>query len=151
MYRLYENDDIVVFWNSEKCFHSKRCVHGSSRVFNPNRKPWINLEEADNKEIWQAISQCPSGALGCLYKHGVEVTFDEEGCRSVATFEGREIGECNYKVSESGWNIYHTGVIKDFEGKGIAKRLVYKVIEAAEKNCAEISATCSYAKSILEQ
>ena len=56
MHRMYENDDIVIFWNSEKCFHAKQCVHGSPRTFNPNRKPWICLDGSDTKEVWQAIS-----------------------------------------------------------------------------------------------
>jgi len=32
MHRLYEQGDIVVFWNSEKCRHAKRCVNGSLRA-----------------------------------------------------------------------------------------------------------------------
>lgn len=28
MHRLYANDDISVFWDSDKCFHAKKCVTG---------------------------------------------------------------------------------------------------------------------------
>ncbi|WP_196808592.1 GNAT family N-acetyltransferase [Butyrivibrio sp. AC2005] len=150
MHRLYENDDIVVFWNSEKCFHAKRCVHGSPGCFDPKRKPWIDLKQAETKEIWQAISECPSGALSCLYRHEIDVKMDADNCRSVAFDGDKEIGECNYRVNEEGWNIYHTGVQDDYKGKGIAKRLVYKILEEAERNCVEISATCSYAKKVIE-
>lgn len=151
MHRTYENEDIVVFWNSDKCFHAKRCVNGSPKTFCPGKKPWINLNNAEAKEIWQAISQCPSGALSCLYRHGIDVTMDREKYRSIATDNGKEIGECVYETSENGWNIYHTGVSPQYEGKGIAKRLVYKVIEAAERNCVNITATCSYARKVLEE
>lgn len=151
MHRTYENEDIVVFWNSDKCFHAKRCVNGSPKTFCPGQKPWINLNNADTKEIWQAISQCPSGALTCLYRHGIDVTFDSQNCRSVATDNGKEIGECTYQPSENGWNIYHTGVSSDYQGKGIAKRLVYKVIEEAERRCTDVTATCSYARKMLEE
>ena len=150
MHRLYENEDIAVFWNSEKCFHSKKCVHGSPATFNPARKPWIQLGHAQSKEIWQAISQCPSRALSCVYRHDVDIVMDAENCRSIAYHGDEEIGECDYQVSESGWNIYHTGVLREFEGKGIAKRLVYKVLEEAERNCAKVQASCSYARKILE-
>ena len=150
MHRLYENDDLVVFWNSDKCFHAKRCVHGSPGTFNPGKKPWIDLRHAESKEIWQAISECPSGALSCIYRHEIDVVMDEEGGRSVAFDGDKEIGECNFETNEDVWNIYHTGVSSDYKGKGIAKRLVYKVLEAAEKKCMNIEASCSYARKVLE-
>ena len=151
MHRMYENEDIVVFWNSDKCFHAKRCVNGSPKTFCPGQKPWINLNNAETAEIWQAISQCPSGALACLYRHNIDVTFDQDKCRSVAIDNGKEIGECVYQATESGWNIYHTGVSPEYQGKGIAKRLVYKVLEEAERGCVSIVATCSYARKIIEE
>ena len=151
MHRMYENEDMVVFWNSDKSIHAKRCVNGSSKTFCPDQKPWINLNNADTKEILQAISQCPSGALTCLYRHGRDVTFDSKNCRSFATDNGKEIGECTYQPSENGWNIYLTGVSSDYQGKGIAKRLVYKLLEEAERNCVDVTATCSYAMKVLEE
>ncbi len=151
MHRLYESEDLVVFWNSEKCFHAKRCVHGSPKTFDPKRKPWIDLRNAESKEIWQAISKCPSGALTCIYRHDIRVVIDADKCRSIAYDGDKEVGECNYKATENGWTIYHTGVNPDYQGKGIAKRLVYKVIEEAERNCVELQATCSYAKKVLEE
>ena len=151
MHRMYENDDIVIFWNSEKCFHAKQCVHGSPRTFNPNRKPWICLDGSDTKEVWQAISKCPSGALSCLYRHNIEVKTEPENCRSVAFDGDKEIGECDYQVAEGGWNIYHTEVIQEYGSRGIARRLVYKVIEEAERSKVKIGATCSYALKILEE
>lgn len=149
MHRMYENDDIVVFWDSDKCFHAKRCVNGSPKTFCPGKKPWINLNNAETKEIWQAISQCPSGALTCLYRHNIDVVMDVESCRSVALDNGKEIGECIYQASDGIWNIYHTGVSLDYQGKGIAKRLVFKVLEAAERNNVQVTATCSYAMKML--
>lgn len=150
MHRMYENDDIVIFWNSDKCFHAKQCVHGSPNTFNPNRKPWICLEGSDTKEVWQAISKCPSGALTCLYRQDIIITLEPENCRSVAYDGEKEIGECDYQVTDAGWNIYHTGVSPEYGGKGIAKRLVFKVIEAAERNKTSVGATCSYAQKVLE-
>ena len=151
MHRSYENNDIVVFWNSDKCYHAKRCVTGSPRTFDINRRPWIDMSLADNPEIWQTVSSCPSGALKCLYKHGIEVKMDENAQRSIACDGEAVIGECDYTKAEAGWVITHTGVRPEYEGKGIAKRLVYKVIEAAERNKAGISATCSYAIKVLEE
>lgn len=151
MHRLYENDDLVVFWNSDKCFHSRKCVTGSPKTFDINRKPWIDVSLADNAEIWQTIGKCPSGALGVAYRHGIDVVMELENNRSVALDGDTVIGECDYDATENGWIIYHTEVREDYGGKGIARRLVYKVIEAAEKNKMPIDATCSYALKVIKE
>ncbi|MCR4616563.1 MAG: (4Fe-4S)-binding protein [Lachnospiraceae bacterium] len=149
MHRLYENDDIVIFWDSDKCYHAKMCVTGSPMTFDIQRKPWIDMSLAPNPEIWQTVSACPSGALKCVYKHGIEVIFEGYNHRSVAYNGDKKIGECDYRDNGDSWLIFHTEVDSDYGGKGIAKRLVYKVIEAAEKNKKPIDATCSYAVKVL--
>ena len=151
MHRIYENEDLVVFWNSEKCFHAKKCVTGSPKTFNINRKPWINLDGADNKEVWQAIEKCPSGALRCLYRHNIDVKADIEKRRSVAYDGDKLVGECDFEESDGVWNIYHTEVLPEYEGKGIAKRLVYRIIEESERNKVRLEATCSYARKVIEE
>lgn len=149
MHRMYENKDLAVFWNSDKCYHAKMCVTGSPKTFDIQRKPWIDMSLAPNPEIWQTVEKCPSGALKCVYKHGIEVLFDEARQKSIALDGDKEIGECEFTASGSGWVIVHTGVRPEYEGKGIAKRLVYKVIEEAEKRKVTIDATCSYAAKVL--
>lgn len=150
MHRLYENEDIVIFWDSDKCFHAKECRKGSPKTFDPARRPWIQLGNAENAEVWQAIEKCPSGALKVLYRHGIDVKADPEQHRSIAYDGEKIIGECEYQESESGWCIYHTGVLTGYEGKGIAKRLVYTVLQTAERKGVIVTATCSYAMRLLE-
>ena len=149
MHRLYENEDIAVFWDSDKCFHAKRCVTSSPRTFDRDRRPWIDVTLAPTREIWQAIEKCPSGALSCVYKHDVTVELDKGRCCSKALLNGEVIGECDYEVTSEGWEIYHTEVSPEHNGKGIAKRLVYKVTEAAEREKANVIPTCSYAARVL--
>ena len=149
MHRLYENDDITVFWDSDKCFHAKRCVGGCPEVFDITRKPWIDISKAGNPKIWKTVSSCPSGALTCAYNHGIRVEFCEERCCSEA-FEGeKKIGECEFYESEDGWVIFHTGVLPEYNGQGIGKRLVFKVLEAAKKSRISVRATCSYALKVI--
>lgn len=149
MHRLYENNEIVIFWNSDKCFHSTKCIQASPKTFDVTRKPWIQLGNVPNPEVWQAVEQCPSGALGVLYRHGVNVVFEPERRRSAAYDGDKLIGECDYQESESGWSIYHTEVDPAYGGKGIAKRLVYSVLEAADRKAVKVTATCSYAIKIM--
>ncbi len=149
MHRLYENNDITVFWDSEKCFHAKRCVGGCPEVFDPTRKPWIDISKAENPMMWKAVSACPSGALSCAYNHGIRIGFSEERSCSEA-FDGEtKVGECEYVVTESGWTICHTAVSQAYGGLGIAKRLVFRVLETAERRKIAVDATCSYALKVM--
>lgn len=151
MHRLYENNEIVIFWNSDKCFHSTKCIQNSPKTFDPSRKPWIQLGHAENPEVWNAVEQCPSGALSILYRHGIKTVMEPENCRSAAYDGDKLIGECDYQESDFGWCIYHTEVDLAHGGKGIAKRLVYAVIEAAEREDVNVTATCSYAVKVLNE
>ena len=45
--------------------------------------------------------------------------------------------------------IVHTEVLPEYGGKGIAKRLAYKVAEAAEKRHKTVVLYCSYAAKLL--
>ncbi len=185
MHRLYIKGDITVFWDSDRCYHAKKCVTGCPEVFDINRKPWIDLSRADSPKIWQTVSKCPSGALTCTYNHDVTVEFDGDGLRSIARYHGDIVGECDVQritapvsetcektasetvgggskepvsgvsqepVSETAgevWNIYHTEVDPAFGGKQIAKRLVFCILEEADRRKIKVNATCSYAKKIL--
>ncbi len=149
MHRLYEQEDIAVFWDSDKCFHSKRCVTGSPKTFDPARRPWIDLSYAPAPEIWKAVNNCPSGALSCVYTHGIRVVLESDKTRSAAYDGETKIGECDYRITPEGWEIFHTEVSENYGGKGIAKRLVYKVTEAAEQSKSRVIPICSYAVKVL--
>ncbi len=150
MHRLYENQDITVFWDSDKCFHSKRCVTGCPEVFDITKKPWINIENAPTAKVWKAVSDCPSGALTITYNHDVKISYDEAKSCSTASFEADVIGRCDYDVTPDGWVIYHTEVNPEFGGKGIAKRLVYSVVQEADRRHIPVIPTCSYARKVLQ-
>ena len=117
MHRLYENGDIAVFWDSDRCFHAKRCVGTSPKTFDRDRRPWIDLSKAPTPEIWKAVQSCPSGALSCVYRHDTDIEFDPDRCRSMAVLDGECIGECDYRKTEKGWEIYHTEVSPEHSGK----------------------------------
>jgi len=43
MHRLYENDDLAVFWNSDKCYKAKQCVTNSTKVFEKTIRSQMRL------------------------------------------------------------------------------------------------------------
>lgn len=146
-FKTYENDEIQVFWNPNLCQHVGKCAMGNIKVFALARRPWIDLSQAPAKEIADIIDRCPSKAL--QYELKVKIVFEEQNNRSAAYFDGKQIGECEFSTSATRWIINHTGVRPEFEGKGIAKKLLLKVIEAAREKNVIIMPLCSYARKVM--
>ncbi len=59
----YTNGEVVVLWDPDKCTHSRRCIKGLPKVFDRDKRPWIDLKGASSEEITKVIDLCPSGAL----------------------------------------------------------------------------------------
>lgn len=63
MKKEYNNGEITVVWQPDKCIHSAVCVKGLPNVFRPREVPWIEINSATSQEIVNQVSKCPSGAL----------------------------------------------------------------------------------------
>ncbi len=61
--KRYTKDELTVVWQPAKCSHSKKCFAGLSEVFNPNNRPWVQLDNSTADEIVAQVKECPSGAL----------------------------------------------------------------------------------------
>jgi len=61
--KTYSNDDINVIWKPDVCIHSTKCWKASLAVFNPKRRPWIDMNGGSTEEIIKIVDNCPSGAL----------------------------------------------------------------------------------------
>jgi uncharacterized Fe-S cluster protein YjdI len=59
----YDNGEITVVWKPGLCFHAKECVKGLPMVFDPDKKPWIDVSQAQTQALKDTIDKCPSGAL----------------------------------------------------------------------------------------
>ena len=59
----YSNGELTVIWKPDRCMHSANCWKGLIHVFDPRKRPWINIEGADSETIVKQVTQCPSGAL----------------------------------------------------------------------------------------
>ena len=58
-----------------------------------------------------------------------------------------ELEQHGYKTYEN--DINHTGVLPEFKGRGIAKKLVLKVIESARECGVKILPLCSYSRKLM--
>lgn len=81
----------------------------------------------------------------------IEIKFEKENNKSVAYDNNIKIGECVFVESGGYWNIIHTEVSHLYQGQGIARKLVEKVIENAKIYDKKLMADCSYAKKILDK
>src|SRR5215218_4699827 len=61
--RVYTKGGIRVEWFAVRCIHSAACIRAQPGVFNPHRRPWIDLDAATEEDIAAAVLECPTGAL----------------------------------------------------------------------------------------
>lgn len=79
----------------------------------------------------------------------ITIVFEEGQNRSAAYDGDKLIGECEFIPTDNIWSITHTGVREAYGGKGIARMLVLKVIEAARSKGIKINPVCSYAQKMM--
>jgi uncharacterized Fe-S cluster protein YjdI len=70
----YTNGEITVVWKPDLCIHSTNCVTGLGEVFNPQARPWVNMQGATNEQIKAQVEKCPSGALSYFLNQEGEKT-----------------------------------------------------------------------------
>lgn len=79
----------------------------------------------------------------------ISVKFILEEKRAIIYDENIEIGECCFEEIDDVWNIVHTYVKSEYQGQGLARRLVECVKEHSLKYNKKLVAECSYANKIL--
>jgi uncharacterized Fe-S cluster protein YjdI len=61
--KTYTNGEITVVWKPAVCIHSKVCWTNLVEVFNPKKRPWIDMAGASTNRIAEQVDRCPSKAL----------------------------------------------------------------------------------------
>lgn len=61
--KKYSNGEVTVFWKPRICRHSAKCFASLSAVFDPRRRPWIDMSGAPTEKIIATVMNCPSAAL----------------------------------------------------------------------------------------
>ena len=59
------------YWQPKKCIHATTCYRELIEVFNPRKRPWVNMDGASTEEIVRVVKLCPTQAL--TYKYNTEI------------------------------------------------------------------------------
>jgi uncharacterized Fe-S cluster protein YjdI len=54
---------MTIVWKPDVCIHSGICARGLLDVFDPKRRPWIDMSKSDTQTMLEQVKKCPSGAL----------------------------------------------------------------------------------------
>lgn len=61
--RIYQNDQIAVYWEPKICNHTGNCFRSLPEVFQPQNRPWVLVDAASADKIAEVVMTCPTGAL----------------------------------------------------------------------------------------
>ena len=61
--RRYKNKDITVYWKPSACIHASYCYRELLEVFDPSKRPWVDMEGSTTDRIIEVVNLCPTEAL----------------------------------------------------------------------------------------
>lgn len=81
----------------------------------------------------------------------IKIVHESENNRAAAYDDNKNIGESTYVKDDGVWVINHTFVESNYGGRGIASKLVAKIVEEVRNNNIKIIPVCPFAKKEFER
>ena len=104
--RKYSNGEITVFWQPKKCIHATTCYRELIDVFNPRKRPWVNMDGASTEEIIRVVKLCPTQALA--YKYNAELAEEKKAEEPPEVMSEARIMEDGPLVLKGNFVLYDT-------------------------------------------
>lgn len=98
--REYTNGEITVYWRPKKCIHATTCFRELRAVFNPSKRPWVDMAGAPTEEIIRVVELCPTDAL--FFKWNKDLDKKEEEPKEEIITEMPEIIPVEIRVMPDG-------------------------------------------------
>ena len=61
--KRYRSNDITVYWKPSACVHASYCYRELIEVFDPSRRPRIDLNGSTTEKVIEVVNLCPTDAL----------------------------------------------------------------------------------------
>ncbi|NBC83366.1 MAG: hypothetical protein GVY19_08275 [Bacteroidetes bacterium] len=123
--REYKNKDITVYWKPAKCIHATTCYKELIEVFNPRKRPWVNMDGATTEKIIEVVDQCPTAALEWKYNKDVD---KQKGNQTLKTEKVAEV-----KVMADGPLVVRGNFrLEDHEGNEIKKMRIVSICRCGQ-------------------
>jgi uncharacterized Fe-S cluster protein YjdI len=58
--RAYSTPGATVYYDSGRCLHFAECIRGLPEVFDVQKRPWIQPQNASAEEVAEVVRRCPS-------------------------------------------------------------------------------------------
>jgi uncharacterized Fe-S cluster protein YjdI len=94
--REYTNSEITVSWRPNKCIHATTCFRELRSVFDPGKRPWVNMNGATSEEIIRIVDLCPTDAL--TYERNKDINVNEENSQEKEIMKNPETAETSAPV-----------------------------------------------------